>query len=110
LDAFMIFVQALFSTLEFFAISPTSMHWGKQSMSTKTQITFLLREKRLGWSTSLLKTLEFQDVLRDWTDGFEYPPSHYCEISFYVKSTPMQDDRWRHSNDMKIYWFHSTCL
>jgi hypothetical protein len=26
LDAFMIFVQALFSTFEFFAISPTGMH------------------------------------------------------------------------------------
>jgi hypothetical protein len=26
LDALMIFVQALFSTFEFFAISPTSMH------------------------------------------------------------------------------------
>lgn len=45
LDAFMIFVQALFSTFKFFAIPPTSMHWGKQSISTKTQLTFLLREK-----------------------------------------------------------------
>jgi hypothetical protein len=45
LDAIMIFVQVLFSTFECFAISPTSMHWGKQPISTKTQITFLLREK-----------------------------------------------------------------
>jgi hypothetical protein len=47
LDALMIFVQALFSTFEFFAISPTSMHWGKQSISSKTQITFLLRDEAL---------------------------------------------------------------